>query len=107
MSKKIRDENYSVEHSIQRLLERYNMIITEKEFHIISNQVKDFLLNHTKKNDENEFALLYDVRKQKDCMVYVIKIKDFNGINGISVWCNFEDKRNCITTFLPPIVKKK
>jgi hypothetical protein len=104
MSKKQRDENYSVEHSIQRLQERYNITITEKEFHNISTQVKEFLETHTKKNEENEFAQLYDVSKQKDCMSYVVKIKNFN---NIIVWCTFESGRNCITTFLPPITKKK
>lgn len=104
MSKKTRDADYSVEHSIQRLQERYGMTITEKEFHHISNQVKEFLQIHNKKNEENDFALLYDVSKQKDCMSYVVKIKNFN---GQIIYCTFETGRNCITTFLPPITKRK
>ena len=99
-----RDERYSVQHSIERLSERYNMIITEKEFNNISNKVKEFLSEHNRTNEENDFALLYDLSKQKDCMSYVVKIKDFN---GVAVWCTFEDKRNCITTFLPPITKRR
>ena len=96
--------DYSFKHSAERLKERYNLEITQKEFDILNEQVRAFLLVNPKKGNEDAFGLLFDISKQKDATQYIIKIKD---LNGIEVWCTFEDTRNTITTFLTPIKRKK
>ena len=101
MPKTDRTGNYSLIHSLERLKERYNIVISDKEFFALNAQIKEFIMVD---NSENSFALLYDVNKENDKTLFIIKIKDFH---GVEVWCVYVDKRDTITTFLPPISGKK
>ena len=103
MPKTNRDGTYSLTHCQERLKERYGLDLTDKEYGELNKQVTEFLIEHQKRGQENEYAFLFDVSKQKTTTVYVLKIKSFK---GKTIFVNYEDTRGCVTTILPPIVSK-
>lgn len=103
MPKTQRDASYSLAHCQERIKERYGLDLSEKEYNELNNKVRDFLKIHTDRGQGNDYALIFDVTKQKTATIYVIKIKSFK---NKEIFVNYEDIRDCVTTILPPILRK-
>lgn len=102
MPKTEKDQDYSVDHCIQRMKERYDVDITKKDYDQLNDQVKKFMKTYKNKNDTDKQLTIIGIEKQKSATLYVLKVESFK---GKTVFINYEDVRDCVTTILPPITK--
>lgn len=94
--------DYSVDHCIQRAKERYSLDITSKDYDLLNQLVTLFLSKHQKRGEQDDFAMIFDIEKQGQSQIFVLKIKNFK---GTEIFVNYDQERACVTTILPPILK--
>lgn len=91
MVRKNRDNEYSVQHSIERFQERYNTTLTTKQYYDLCNMVREMVQN-------NQNITGIEITSRKPLIKQWILRFNWNNMEIIPV---FESKRDCITTFLP------
>ena len=91
MPRNIRDNEYSIKHSIERFQERYNTVLTPKQYEELCTIVKKMVQN-------NQNVAGTEITSRKPLIQQWILRFTWNDMEIIPV---FESKRDCITTFLP------
>lgn len=89
-----KDSEYSIKHCVQRLHERYNLIMNEEEYKILNKNIKQ-LVKTPVKYFKNDFGYIYDITT-----VDIILTTNFK---DTCIFCNYDIQRDCLTTILPPI----
>jgi hypothetical protein len=100
MPKTNRDFDYSIDHCIQRIKERYNLTMSKDDYNNLNKRVKNFIKTDQNKNDKSDFGFIINIEKYKDGKTYVMKI--FNFLET-EICLNFDTERDYITTILPNI----
>lgn len=93
MVKYIKDDAYSFEHCVQRYKERYNKILIKKNYDLLNNKIKKWLIDN-----DNSFKIISKYKIDKTNYSYILEYFFDNEY----VYITYDSSKKYITTFLPP-----